>query len=65
MSRARGGPKNRAVTYLRWPAGARHPTEKDQIEAVREFARRRGLIIVREYRDGSENCSSAGGPVLG
>lgn len=57
--------RKRAVAYSRMPAGQGKRPAEPQMEIIREYARRRGLVIVREYRDGSARGSSAGGPGLG
>jgi hypothetical protein len=58
-------PRKRAVAYVRIPAGQEEHSAVGQMEIIREYARRRGLTIVREYRDGSGSGSNAGGPGLG
>lgn len=60
----KGGPRKRAVAYIGMSSEMAWASAVRQMEVIREFARRRGIVIVREYREGSEGNSSAGGPVL-
>jgi hypothetical protein len=60
----RGGRSNRAGAYVRTPFGGDYPSAGEQMDAIRKLARQRGLIIVREYSDGSQDGSSTNDTVV-
>ena len=63
--RSRRPSQPKAFVYVRVSAQPAQGSAREQVETVREFARRRGLRVVGVYRDGDAAGSSRGRPVVG
>jgi DNA invertase Pin-like site-specific DNA recombinase len=50
-----------AAVYVRVRAEGQEYSQRDQIEVIREYAKRRGLEIVKVYSDGGERGPGAEG----
>jgi len=50
-----------AAVYVRVPADGQEYSQRDQIEVIREYAKRRGLETVKVYSDGGERGPGAEG----
>ena len=50
-----------AAVYMRVPAESQEYSQRDQMDVIREHAKRRGLEIVKVYSDGGEKRPGAQG----
>jgi hypothetical protein len=53
LRRVGGKPEKQVVTYVRMRRRKREMSLARQAELVARYARRRGLIVVKVYKDGS------------
>jgi predicted site-specific integrase-resolvase len=49
--------RNRAAAYLRMSTKHQQYSTSNQMDVIREYAKRRGLEIVKEYSDASETAN--------
>ncbi len=56
------GPRDHAVAYVRMCFEKGYSSPQKQMQLIREYARRQGLVIVCEYLDGAEDAKGFGVP---
>ena len=57
--KARKSKPKRVATYTRMSANRPHLSRGQQMAVIRKYAKRRGLIIVKNYSDGAKGGGKA------